>query len=200
MPDDRIRQRARNPSTQAAAVAAVVADRVLTAAWGGRRCAALPRYVECPATTVAYAIPTLGPRAAVRPKSPCASCAALLWQTSSECENDAQGLSHTGALSYVETYERAPASPDERQRQAAAIAGIAGRSSSSIRTRVFYPLDSKHQPQHAHCWPRLHTGMAAAAQQRTATPRTSSLSAVQQPSQYGLASRRWRCRRRWPCW
>ena len=84
--------------------------------WGGRRCAALPRYVECPATTVAYAIPTLGPGAAVRPKSPCASCAALLWQTaprraicgsdrpfsalrdhfvrdfqqpSSECENDA---------------------------------------------------------------------------------------------------------------
>ena len=49
--------------------------------WGGRRCAALPRYVECPATTVAYAIPTLGPGAAVRPKSPCASCAALLWQT-----------------------------------------------------------------------------------------------------------------------
>jgi hypothetical protein len=49
--------------------------------WGGRRCAALPRYVECPATTVAYAISTLGPRAAVRPKSPCASCAALLWQT-----------------------------------------------------------------------------------------------------------------------
>jgi hypothetical protein len=49
--------------------------------WGGRRCAALPRYVESPATTVAYAISTLGPRAAVRPKSPCASCAALLWQT-----------------------------------------------------------------------------------------------------------------------
>jgi hypothetical protein len=49
--------------------------------WGGRRCAALPRYVECPATTVAYAISTLGPRAAVRRKSPCASCAALLWQT-----------------------------------------------------------------------------------------------------------------------
>eukprot|EP01047_Picozoa_sp_COSAG01_P015648 COSAG01_NODE_785_length_13619_cov_42.075222_3_plen_228_part_00 len=48
---------------------------------GGRRCAALPRYVECPATTVAYAIPTLGPGAAVRPKSPCASCVALLWQT-----------------------------------------------------------------------------------------------------------------------
>jgi hypothetical protein len=49
--------------------------------WGGRRCAALPRHVECPATTVAYAIPTLGPGAAVRPKSPCASCVALLWQT-----------------------------------------------------------------------------------------------------------------------
>eukprot|EP01047_Picozoa_sp_COSAG01_P079703 COSAG01_NODE_15218_length_1360_cov_1.970658_1_plen_45_part_10 len=30
---------------------------------GGRRCAALPRYVECPATTVAYAIPALGPGA-----------------------------------------------------------------------------------------------------------------------------------------
>jgi hypothetical protein len=43
--------------------------------------AALPRYVECPATTVAYAISTLGPRVAVRPKSPCASCVALLWQT-----------------------------------------------------------------------------------------------------------------------
>eukprot|EP01047_Picozoa_sp_COSAG01_P115771 COSAG01_NODE_44433_length_419_cov_0.965625_1_plen_68_part_10 len=33
--------------------------------WGWRRCAALPRYVECPATIVAYAMSTLGPRAAV---------------------------------------------------------------------------------------------------------------------------------------
>ena len=92
--------------------------------WGGRRCAALPRYVECPATTVAYAKSTLGPRAAVRPKSPCASCAPLPWQTAprraicgsdrpfsalrdhflrhfqqpaSECKNDAQShsLSHS---------------------------------------------------------------------------------------------------------
>jgi hypothetical protein len=116
--------------------------------WGGRRCAALPRYVECPATTVAYAIPTLGPGAAVRPKSPCASCAALLQQTAprraicgsdrpfsalrdhfvrdfqqpaSECESDA-------LLQHVRMWQRPPAAGPGRRHAPSARRADHGRS------------------------------------------------------------------------